>query len=138
MVRIKYLLLRIVDYFIGHDWSEWGVFSYVPEGGTGFATVSDTNSRQCERCYAKEYRDWSDAENMQLMEMQIRFGSKLNGFIGTSHGVRFVDTVVAKHMVEGMVADARKYHAKKSKVLEELDTKEIKKAIRTLKKHKVK
>lgn len=84
--------MRIVCFFIGHDWSEWDMFSYVPKGGTGFATTVDKCSRSCTRCWHKEYKAWSPEEQELLAEMLGYLTANLNGYIGNLFGVTFMET----------------------------------------------
>ncbi len=92
LYKIKYFILRTVCFFIGHDWSEW-LEMVGGEGFEGFVTISDKCSRECERCYKKEYRDWN-AEEKKILDFNLsnpKF-SLGNGEFGVLTGTTFFST----------------------------------------------
>ena len=98
MQRIKYFLLWIVCFFVGHDWSDWEEFHHVPTGGTGFITLSEKNNRDCTRCWQREHKEWSDEEKKLLQGHYVRIGSKLDGYVGELYGVRFIQSTATSTM----------------------------------------
>lgn len=94
--NFKRYVLRAWHIIFGHKWGKWGKFSYVPKGKTGFATMSERNSRHCS-CYAKDYKNWSKKEQRQLAIMRKRWGKAMeSGYIGHIYGVRFMQTTTVK------------------------------------------
>ncbi len=91
---MKYYLLRILCFFIGHDWGSWAKMQFVPEGGTGFATMAEKCTRPCSRCCKIGSKEWSVGDKALLRLNQLGTLKALKkGYFGSVHGVRFIEPV---------------------------------------------
>lgn len=89
---LRKIILRAWHSIFGHHWNHWTKFSYVPKGGTGFATIEPKQTRNC-WCYAFQERDWSKKNQKLLADMQKRLGTTLrSGLIGELYGIRFLES----------------------------------------------
>lgn len=81
-------ILKVYCWIFGHLWLRWSI----PRDGD-WVTTTAKSQRNCNRCFGKQYRKWTEEEQKQIdANMKTVGKAMLTGLIGELYGVRFIES----------------------------------------------